>query len=76
MLNVHLCSSRGVWLFADKHLWDAGPLDAHPDEMPIDLFVYGKTVDWQTLASDLEKAFSDWPGEVKSQWPGGGANGS
>ncbi len=34
MLNVHLCSPQGLWLYADKRLWNASP-DPAPDEMPI-----------------------------------------
>ena len=70
MLNVHLCTSKGLWLSADKRLWDGGAKDPNPNEMPIYLYRYGDKVDWEAIATDFEKSFGDWPGTVESQWPG------
>jgi hypothetical protein len=60
MLNVHLCSPKGLWLSADKRLWDSSP-DPTPDEMPIHLYVYEKNFRWRPIAEQLQLAFSDWP---------------
>jgi len=73
MLNVHLCSPKGLWLSADKRLWEIGPKDSAPDEMPIYLYAYEPSIDWATIAQQFEQSFSDWSGDVKSQWPGGTA---
>jgi hypothetical protein len=71
MLNVHLCSDKGIWLSADKRLWDAGPRDLHPDEMPIALYTYGRGGNWQVLASEFKNSLNDWPGGIDTQLPNG-----
>lgn len=76
MLNVHLCSSKGLWLSADKRLWENGPKDTAPEEMPISLYVHDSSYDWAKIARQFEVAFSDWPGGAKSQWPGGNGSGT
>ena len=76
MLNVHLCSPKGLWLFADKRLWENGPRDNAPDEMPIFLYVYDSSLDWAKIAHQFEQSFNDWPGDVKSEWPGGKGSGT
>lgn len=70
MLNVHLCSAKGVWLSADKRLWTDGPRDVHPDEMPIALYTYGG-YDGQALTSEFQQFLNDWPGGTDSQLPKG-----
>jgi hypothetical protein len=70
MLNVHLCTPAGLWLYADKRLWDSGPKDPKPDEMPILLFQYRETYEWKTIATALEKDMGDWPGKVEVVVPG------
>jgi len=70
MLNVHLCSKKGIWLFADKRLWKHGPKEDAPDEMPIYLYSYEESYPWQPIAQEFDKSFSDWPGSVRSEWPG------
>ena len=70
MLNVHLCSPAGLWLYADKRLWDAGPKDPKPDEMPIHLFQYRESYDWKSIATALERDMRDWPGRVEVVVPG------
>ena len=69
MLNIHLCSAKGLWLSADKRLWEIGPRDLHPDEMPITLYTYGKYYDWQTVASEFQRSLDDWPGGKETQLP-------
>src|SRR5580704_15744984 len=63
MLNVHLCSPDGLWLYADKRLWDSGPRDPKPSEMPIFLFQYKETYDWKAVAADFAMYMRDWPGK-------------
>jgi hypothetical protein len=70
MLNIHLCSAKGVWLSADKRIWADGPIDPHPDEMPITLYTY-RDYDGQMLASECRQFLSDWPGGVNTGLPSG-----
>jgi hypothetical protein len=44
--------------------------------MPISLYIYDSSIDWAKIAHQFEEAFSDWPGDVKSQWPGGNSSGT
>jgi hypothetical protein len=74
MLNVHLCSPSGLWLFADKRLWDnPNSKDPDPDKMPIFLFQYDG-FDWKTTAKEFEKFMTDWPGKVEIQYTGSDGN--
>ncbi len=68
MLNVHLCSAKGVWLSADKRLCTDGPRDLHPDECPIAL--YGG-YDGQALTSEYQHFLNDWPEGMDRQLPKG-----
>lgn len=68
MLNVHLCTPKGLWLSADKRVWDGGPKDVEPNQMPVYLYRYGDYLDWEGIARDLEESFRDWPGTVESHW--------
>jgi hypothetical protein len=67
MLSVHLCSPKGLWLNADKRLWDASP-DPMPDEMPIHLYVYEEAFAWKPIAQQLEQSFADWPTPARIEW--------
>jgi len=76
MINVHLCSPSGLWLFADKRIWDGGVKDSKPDEVPIYLFQYAENYDWKTIATEFERSMSDWPEAAPVQGPVGSRNGS
>jgi len=69
MINVHLCSAKGIWLSADKRLW-SGRSEPSPNVVPIDLYQYDTEMDWVLIAAELEKSFQDWPGGFQSQRPG------
>jgi hypothetical protein len=60
MINVHVCSPRGLWLFADKRIWDGGVQDPKPDDVPVYLFEYDENYDWKTIASEFERSISEW----------------
>jgi hypothetical protein len=70
MINIHLCSPKGIWLSADKRLWENGPKDLDPNLLPISLYIYDATADWRTVAQQFQESFRDWPGGLKSQWRG------
>ena len=70
MLSVSLCTSKGLWIYADKRIWDGGPRDPFPHQVPILFTVYSEHYDWQPVATALEQSFADWPEQVRSEWPG------
>jgi hypothetical protein len=68
MFEVSLCTSKGLWLYAEKQHWAQGPPDRDPNHVEILLFIHDATYDWQRIATDLEIFFHDWPGEVQSKY--------
>jgi hypothetical protein len=67
MFEVSLCTSKGLWIYADKEIWDRG-LDRDPKHVAILLFIHNPAYDWQRIAGDLEIFFRDWPGEVQAEY--------
>ena len=68
MFEVSLCSAKGLFVWADKRLWEGMP-DRDPDHIQILLFAYRGTYDWRKIAADLESSFHDWPGTVETAYP-------
>jgi hypothetical protein len=67
MFEVSLCTSKGLWLYAEKQNWAQGP-DRDPNHVLILLFIHNPAYDWQRIAADLERSFHDWPGAVQSKY--------
>jgi hypothetical protein len=70
MMSVSLCTSKGLWIYADKRIWDQGPRDPFPHQVPVLLYQYGQHYDWEPVSTALEHSFDDWPAAVRSEWPG------
>jgi len=68
MFEVSLCTSKGLWLYAEKQVWAQGPPDRDPNHVEILLFVHNRAYGWQRIAGDLERFFHDWPGGIRSEY--------
>lgn len=68
MFEVSLCTSKGLWLYADKQIWAQGQSDRDPNHVAIFLFLHNPAYNWKPIASDLETFFHDWPGGVQSEY--------
>ncbi len=68
LFEVSLCSKKGLWVYADKRIWEKGPADHEPSIVPIMLYQYNDTYEWRPIASALTAAFEDWPGKVEGKY--------
>jgi hypothetical protein len=70
MFEVSLCSRKGLWVYADKRIWEKGPPDREPGIVVILVSQYKTTYEWQPIASALTAAFEDWPGKAEGKYFG------
>jgi hypothetical protein len=63
MFEVSLCSSKGLWVYADRRIWERGPPEHEPGMVVIVLRQYKTTYDWRPVAAALEASLGDWPGK-------------
>ena len=68
LFEVSLCSPKGLWVYADRRIWEKGPPEHEPGMVVIVLNQYKTTYDWQPVASALEASFEDCPGKVEGTY--------
>ena len=68
MFNVSLCSSAGLYIKADKRIWNVGDGPEHiPFPLTIRVLVYKNDAKWSSIPNQLNKVLMDaWPDDLNT----------
>ena len=69
MFNVSLCSSAGLYINADKRIWNVGDSPEHiPFPLTIRVTIYKNDAKWRSIPNQLNKVLMDaWPDDLKTE---------
>jgi hypothetical protein len=67
MIEVSLCSRKGLFIWADNRLYADPMPNQDPNHVLILVSRYSDQYDWKPMATGLTEAFKDWPGPSRLQ---------
>jgi hypothetical protein len=70
MLEVSVCSSKGLFLLMDKRIWAEQSLNRDGNRITAVLRTYKESFNWKPLAEGFVAEFRrNWNGPVQVEWP-------
>jgi hypothetical protein len=68
MVEVSLCSQKGLFIWADNRLYTDPMPDQDANHVLILVNRHSDQYDWKPMAEGLTEVFKDWPGVVASRY--------
>jgi len=68
MVEVSLCSPKGLFIWADNRLYADPMPNQDPNHVLILVNRYADHYDWKPMVKGLTEAFKDWPGAVVTRY--------